>query len=131
MAEANVIRPASYLPRYTKTDFPAYFWNQDTGEQVLVTDADSIPAGCKPYHPKSADLAKPPAEKPTAPLPMTKAEVVAHLKAGEVEHKTTASHASLYELLLTSVKAALAEAKIAFDPASTDAKALLELFPKA
>lgn len=130
MADHNIIRPSSGLPRYAYKDFPAMFWNQDTAESKIVNSADEVPAGWKPYHPSSADKAKPVQEQPAAKPTLTKAEVIQHLTAGEVEHNTTASHKSLYELLLTSVKAALTDAKIPFDENSTDAKALLELFPK-
>lgn len=132
MSQANVIRPANGLPQYVRSEFPAMFWNQETGVPVTVNSEAEIPAGYKPYHPASApaDAVKAPviaAGKPT----LNKAETVQHLSDGGIEHDPAASHKSLYELLLAGVKNALTEAKIAFDDTSTDAKALLGLFPSS
>lgn len=129
MSLDNVIKPSSNLPKYTFQGFPAMFWNQETGESVLVKSENEIPPGYKPYHPNNAPVIAPEvasAGKPT----LTKAETIAQLSAGEVEHDPAASHKSLYALLLSSIKNALGEANIDHDANSTDAKGLLELFPK-
>ena len=67
----------------------------------------------------------------TGKLTLNKAETIANLAAGQIPHDPAASHKSLYELLLNGVKNALSEAGITYDAASTDAKALLDHFPKA
>ena len=128
MSLANVIKPASSLPKYTHQDFPALFWNQETGEPVTVKDEASIPAGYKPYHPNSAPKAAAPAPATNA-LPLNKDEVLAALKEGGIPHNPAQSHGKLYNLLLAAVKAALDEAKVTYDAAETNVKALLALLP--
>lgn len=133
MSLANVIKPTSRLPQYVHKDFPAMFWNQETGEPVTVNSEAEIPEGYKPYHPNSEraqEAAALAAAQAPAGLPLTKEEVLAHLEQGGIAHNPAKSHKNLYNLLLTSVKNALAQAEIEFDAESTDVKALLELLPK-
>lgn len=129
MSIDNVIRPHTTLPRGARGDFPAMYWKED-GESYIANNENEILPGSTPYHPSNATDKAPPAAKPAPAFSLTKQEVVKHLMAGGVKHKATQSHAALHDLLLTSVKNALTEADIAFDPESTDAAALLELFPK-
>jgi hypothetical protein len=139
MSLANVIRPESKLPQYTHQDFPAMYWHAD-GTSYVAKSADEVIASTTPYHPEdkeraAAAKAAQAAAKATAAAKgpshtLTKAETIAQLQAGEIPHDPTASHKSLYELLLTGIKNALTEGKIEFDATSNDAKALLGLFPK-
>lgn len=131
MADHNIIKPTSNLPKYQHSDFPALFWKPD-GTSFTANSAADVAEGDTPYHPKNApveadkvEAAPPVTGKPT----LNKAETVAALASGGVEHDPAKSHKSLYELLLDSVKAALTEAKVEFDTASTDAKELLAKLP--
>ena len=137
MSIDNVIKAASKLPVYVHQDFPAQYYHADGTFYVAKTAADVI-AGTTPYNPldkeraaaaKAAAASAAPAA--TGKPSFTKAETISILNEGGIKHDATASHKSLYELLLSGVKNALSEAGIAYDAASTDAKALLGLFPKA
>lgn len=134
MAEHNIIRPSSSLPKYTHSDFPALYWKPD-GTNFTANSAADVAEGDTPYHPNSAPVAAPKVATPkveaAAPVKptLTKAETVAALNSGGVEHDAAKPHKTLYELLLTSVKAALSEAKVDFDDTSTDAKDLLAKLP--
>lgn len=129
MAEHNIIRPSSSLPKYTHSEFPALYWKPD-GTSFTANSAADVTEGDTPYHPNSAPVAAPKTEAAAPVKPtLTKAETVAALNSGGVEHDAAKPHKTLYELLLTSVKAALSEAKVDFDDTSTDAKDLLAKLP--
>lgn len=132
MGIENVPRPPGIAQPKNPTPFPALMWDAETGESKVFARAGDVPAGWLNHHPDDKDPAKQPpapiAEKPPV-LPMTRKEVVQALKDGGIEFAANAPHAALYDLLLIGVKSALTEAQITFDPESTDAKALLGLFP--
>ena len=137
MSIDNVIKPESKLPKYVHQDFPAMYWHAD-GTSYVAKNAGEVVAGTTPYHPddKERAAAAKAAAASTAPAAagkptLNKAETIANLAAGQIPHDPAASHKSLYELLLNGVKNALSEAGITYDAASTDAKALLDHFPKA
>lgn len=129
MADHNIIKAASTLPKYTHSDFPAMYWKPD-GTSYRADSAADVAEGDTPYHTSAAPAAatKVEAAAPVKPT-LTKAETVAALNSGGVEHDAAKPHKILYELLLTSVKAALSEAKVDFDDTSTDAKDLLAKLP--
>ena len=136
MSKANLVTPSSKLPPYVYQEFPAMYWHADGTFYVAKAAADVI-AGTTPYNPldkeraAAAKAAAASASAATGKPTLNKAETIANLAAGQIPHDIAASHKSLYELLLSGVKNALSEAGIAYDAASTDAKALLGLFPKA
>lgn len=109
------------------TLFPAMLWNRETGENKIFNAAGDVPEGWLNHHPKDPDPTK--SDPKLATILMSRQEVVDALKNGGIPFAKNAPHAQLYDLLLIGVKDALTESKIAFDSASTDAKALLGLFP--
>ena len=125
MGIANVPLPPSVARSSQKAgkDFPAMYWPPE-GEPKVFNTASEVPAGWTPYHPANA-----PTGATEAAPSMTKKEVVAALKQGDIAHDPKASHESLYALLLSGVKTALTDSKIAFDDGETDVKKLLGLFP--
>ena len=127
MSADNLISATKKLPNGNPTPFPAMYWHADGSNYIANSAADVLP-NTTPYHPDGTRVE--PETTAELALPLTKDEVIEHLTAGGVKFKERWTHQRLYDLLLESIKNALVEAKIEFDAASTDAKALLEHFPK-
>lgn len=117
-------KPGVFSPKGTFSAFPGMRWHPETGECKTFATAAEMPEGWLDCHPSSLP------EKP-ADQAMTRKEITAALNDGGISFKPTASTASLYDLLVDSLKTALVTAEIYFDSASTDARALMGLFPKA
>ena len=110
-------------------NFPAMYWNPETSEPRVFDAPEDVPAGWLPHHPANAPAAPPPAKPaPKASVPMTRAEIVAALDAGNVPYTSTTSDARLYKLLVSSLQTHLTEQGIKY-PANADAFALLALVP--
>jgi hypothetical protein len=131
MGIENVISTAKTLPRGNPSPFPAMYWRAN-GESYIANTGSEIEEGSTPYHPDNAPAkAETPSEPQKAGAPtLTKEETILQLQAGQIEHDPALSHKKLYVLLLSGIKNALTAANIEHDATSTDAKALLELFPK-
>lgn len=135
MADHNLIVHENLPAAKPFSAFPALRWDPETGEARQFDNEGDVPEGWLSYHPNdeaaaAAAGAKVEKTEVVEVLPLSREEIIAALTAGKISFKKNAKDKTLYELLLTSVKAALTEAKIEHDAASTDAKALLELFPK-
>lgn len=115
-------------------------WNPETGERVVFSDDETPPKNFLPCHPADPDikakLAKagiavaaqepePQAAESDDRAGMSKEEVVAALKAGNIEFKANASKAALTDLLITELKKVLTVKGVAFDENET-AKSLLD-----
>lgn len=107
--------------------FPAFYWGPD-GQRELFTSAAEVPTGWTDTHPKHYDGQKPPpGPKTTAPvIPMTKAEIVAELKAANIPYQNNIGQQAAYNLLVGELKKHLTEASIPF-PETADGPALLAL----
>lgn len=119
-------RPAVFSHATPRPDYPAMKWHPVTGEYILANDASEVPAGYLDTHPNNL-----PAVTVAPPARMDRKDIILCLQDGAIPYKANAPTKALYELLLLGLKAALSAAEIAFDQESTDATALLSLFPKA
>ncbi len=138
MSEANLIHQPGLPAGNPDVKFPGLRWDPKTGNCETFNSAGDVPEGWLDHHPDdpahggSPRAAK--ADKPAAAdkveLPLTRKEIMEHLKAGNVTFSPTLGTAALYELLVTSAKEALTAAAIEFDPAETNAVTLLGLFTK-
>jgi|GEM_PF-4803772 len=119
-------KPGVFSHSTPRPDYPALKWHPETGECSLFNDAAEVPDGYLDVHPNN--LAK--ESEKAATLPMKRKAIIAALKSGSISFDPQADAATLYDLLLSGVKAALTEQELAFDAESDDAPALLALFPK-
>lgn len=91
---------------------PTFFYDPSTGEGRVFEDEAAVPKGwldhvsLVPQVERSVD-------------PMSRAEIVAALEAGGVSFAAKAKTGDLYELLASSLKAALKEAGIAHAEGAT------------
>lgn len=135
MSEANLIKAPGLPVGDPSIKFPGMRWDPKTGENQTFQSAGDVPEGWIDHHPNDGEQGTPPKAARPAPadkveLPLTRKEIVEHLKAGGVAFTITAGTQALYDLLLASVQGALTEQKIEFDPAETNVVTLLGLFPK-
>lgn len=132
MGKENVPAPPGVKQPKAPTEFPKYYYSP-AGVQIVANSIGDVPEGYTPY--PLADTARVAAAKVAAAaaapvaLPLNKKAVIYNLRQGGIEHDPSASHESLYALLLTGVKAALTDAKVEFDETESDVKKLLGLFP--
>lgn len=90
---------------------PKMRWHPETGENTIFGDDETPPEDYLDYHPADAAQLKakaPPAAPPIKPL--TKGEVTEALALGNIEFDKNAKIGALTELLVASLKAALAAA---------------------
>lgn len=108
---------------------PTMAWHPQNGESQIFNHPSEVPEGWLDTHPSN----KPKAEKPAAggkvELGMSKAEIVAALTAGGVEHDPKAKASDLHDVLRGAVEKVLAEAKIPYSP-EAPTKELLTLLPE-
>ncbi len=109
-------------------NFPAFKWNPETGESQIFNAAHEVPGGWLDQHPSSTSAAEKETAKAdaTGALPMTKAEIVEALKAGNIPFKAQSGAKALYDLLDTALRAHLAAEKITV-PDGANVPALLIL----
>lgn len=97
-----------------------HHWDPKTGEMRIFEDDEKEPAGWLDTHPDNLKLrgGDPYAAKTTpaataAPaLSMTRAEIIAALKGGEIKFNPTASAVALHDVLRNALVAVFAERKI-------------------
>lgn len=143
MSKDNLVKTAT-KPKNV-SDGPTLRWDPKTGDATLYKTSAEAPAGSLSYNPNDPEAAAkanpvsaaaavdttPGAASETTKPTLTKAETIATLKSAGIAHSPNTSHSDLYNLLLTSIKSGLDEAKIVYDKAETDAKKLLGLFPSS
>lgn len=118
--------PSKPVPKPAHPDYPAMKWHPETGVAAVFHTPHDVPEGYLDQHPSS--LEKTPAVKPSTPgaLPMTKAEIVAALKAGAIEYPATAGAKALYDLLDKTLREHLTANNIPI-PENANVPALLAL----
>lgn len=107
--------------------FPGMRWHPVTGENEIFHTADDVPEGYLDYHPSNPPEGA--AKVVADDLPLSRAEIVAHLTDGGVKFKAKADTTTLYVLLATKLKEHLATAEIEIPTAATVPE-LLALVPK-
>lgn len=134
MGEANIIRHVTPPPGDPSVKFPGQRWDPASGDTKVFQTAGDVPEGWLDHYPSDEEKsdAKSAAPKPAADaLPMTRAQVIDYLKAGTVPFQGNAGTKALYDLLVASLKEALAALPTPVTaPEGADAVALLDLFPK-
>lgn len=118
--------PSKLPPKPAHPGYPAMKWHPETGEATVYNSPHEVPEGHLDQHP--ASLEKTPALKPSAPsaLPMTKAEIVTALKAGNIEYPATAGAKALYDLLDKTLREHLTANNVTI-PDNANVPALLAL----
>jgi hypothetical protein len=134
MGEANIIRHVTPPAGDASIKFPGQRWDPATGETRVFQDAGDVPEGWIDRYPTPEEMAegKTVAKNTAAPdaLPLTRAQVTDYLKAGNVPFAGNAGTKALYDLLVASLKEALAALPTPVTaPEGADAVALLALFP--
>lgn len=107
-------------------EYPAMKWHPETGASEIFNSASDVPEGYLDCHPNSVQDNRPPPAPKAGVLPMTKAEMVAALKAGNIEYPANAGAKALYELLDGKLREHLATNNVPV-PEGADVRALLTL----
>lgn len=94
-------------------------WHPKTGDMKVFEDDEKEPDGWLSYHPDSSTARSADASagaKVTTPAPaalsMTRAEIIAALKVGEIPFNANGSAVALHGVLRTALEAVFAERKI-------------------
>lgn len=109
-------------------EFPAMKWHPETGVPEVFHTAQDVPDGYLDCHPNSleAKKASQAAAGNTNQLPMTKAEIVEALKAGNIEFKPNQGAKALYDILEAALREHLTANKVEI-PEGANVPALLAL----
>lgn len=107
--------------------FPGLRWDAD-GKAHHCNGPEDCDPSWTDYHPANKPENKPAPEPKSAPVPLTRAEIVEALEAGGVAYKQNASTKALHDLLVSELRKTLAEHEIEI-PDGADAKTLLSLLP--
>lgn len=122
------------------SQFPAMKWHPNTGESQVFKAAQDVPEGWLDHHPADPDYEKEavgaapktPAKIATGSFPeapvMSRDEIKTALDAAEIPYAKNAKDATLYDILLTSLRQHLAAQNVAFTD-DMNAKQLLALVP--
>jgi hypothetical protein len=134
MGEANLIKHPTPPAGDPSIKFPGQRWDPATGDTRVFQEAGEVPEGWIDRYPTPEEMADAKvAVKNTAvadALPLTRAQITDYLKAGNVPYQGNASTRSLYDLLVASLKEALAALPTPVTaPEDADVPALLALFP--
>lgn len=87
-------------------DFPALFWNPETGDPKVFSAATEVPEGWLDHHPHGDNYpaAADPVEEIQAPVPLSRTQVVAELNKRGVAFQRNGATAALYEKLVAAVE---------------------------
>lgn len=93
---------------------PKMHWDPETKLPVIFGDEETPPAHFLPHHPDDFEKLKPVDAEPDKVKALTRAEVTAALASGGIEFEKGAKLPDLTELLVESLKKALANANRPF-----------------